>query len=113
MRFSSGRSITKQMSFCEEDCVTNRTFARVADVAANDLARTSVRPTIPGPPTVTSVTSRMAVRAFTPLRVDFPDAEIFVPGFSGSKLLRIPDWYACGCYWAESVWVQDFCTEVG
>jgi len=35
------------------------------------------------------VTSLMAVRAFTPPPDESPFAVIFVPGFSGLKLLRI------------------------
>ena len=44
---------------------------------------------MPGPPTVISVTLRMAVRALTPPPLELPRAVIFVPGFSGEKLLRI------------------------
>ena len=88
VRFSSEEEITKQMSFCEEDCETKSTLVRSAAVAANDLASTSGSPTIPGPPTVMSVTPRIAVSALTP-PLELPRAVIFVPGFSGAKLLRI------------------------
>src|SRR2546421_4181764 len=52
----------KQMSFCEEDCEIRRTLARTSAVVENVRPTTSGNPTIPGPPTLINVTSRMAVR---------------------------------------------------
>jgi len=54
-----------------------------------DEAKKAGKPTIPGPPTLISVTSRMAVSAFTPPPMLRPSGVIFVPGRSGAKLLRI------------------------
>src|SRR5215472_10044857 len=56
----------KQMSFCEEDCEISSTSARSSAVVEKVRPTTSVTPTIPGPPTLISATSRIAVNALTP-----------------------------------------------
>src|SRR6266403_968278 len=56
----------KQISFCEDDCEMRSTFARTSAVVENVRPNTSGTPTIPGPPTLINVTSRIAVSAFTP-----------------------------------------------
>ena len=79
----------KQISFCEEDCEIRRTLARTSAVVENVRPSTSGNPTIPGPPTLINVTSRMAVSAFTPPPMLRPSGVIFVPGRSHAKLFRI------------------------
>ncbi len=79
----------KQISFCEEDCEISSTFARNSAVVENVRPTTSGTPTIPGPPTLISATSRIAVNAFTPPPMLRPCREIFVPVCIGVKLLRI------------------------
>src|SRR5277367_1447796 len=89
VRLASEEKTMKQISFCEEDCEISRTFARTLAVVENVRPTTSGRPTIPGPPTAMSETSRMAVSALTPALEAWPCGVIFVPGCSGSKVLRI------------------------
>ena len=67
----------------------SKTLARTSAVVENVRPTTSGKPTIPGPPTLINVTSRIAVNAFTPPPMLRPSGVIFVPGFSGVKLLRI------------------------
>ena len=54
------------MSFCEDDCEISSTLACTSAVVEKVRPTTSGTPTIPGPPTVMSATSRIAVSAFTP-----------------------------------------------
>jgi hypothetical protein len=61
-----GNLFTRSNSFCEDDCEISSTFARISAVVENVRPTTSGNPTIPGPPTLISVTSRIAVSAFTP-----------------------------------------------
>jgi len=89
VRCASAVETIKQISFCEDDCEINKTFARTSAVVENVLPKTSGNPTIPGPPTLMSVTSRMAVSALTPPPMLRPSGVIFVPSRSGEKLLRI------------------------
>src|SRR5580698_10938846 len=79
----------KQITFCDEDCEISTTFARTLEVVENVWPTTSGRPTIPGPPTAMSETSRMAVSAFTPALELRPCGVILVPGCSGWNVLRI------------------------
>ena len=88
VRSASEEETLKQMSFCEEDCEIIRTLARTSAIVEKVRPTTSVSPTMPGPPRLISVTSRMAVRAFTPVFAP-PLGVILVPRFSGVKLLRI------------------------
>src|SRR6202041_1408455 len=89
VRLASAEATIKQISFCEDDCEISRTLARTFAVVENVRPTTSGRPTIPGPPSAMRDASLIAVSAFAPPPLLRPCGVIFVPGFSGAKLLRI------------------------
>src|SRR5437016_3777544 len=83
VRLATEDETTRQMSFWEDDCEISSTLARTAAVVAKVRPSTSGTPTIPGPPTVISATSLIAVSALTPPLFGGPAGVIFVPGRSG------------------------------
>src|SRR5882672_5235383 len=89
VRTASAACTTKQMLSCEDDCEIITMFARTEAVATNMRAEMSGTPMIPGPATVISATSRVAVTAFTHCAEGRAVCVILVPGLCGSKLLRI------------------------
>src|SRR5271155_2279672 len=97
VRFASEEATMKQISFCEEDCEINKTFARAFDVVEKVRPTTSGTPTIPGPPTVISVTSFTAVSALTPPPLLLPCGVILVPVRSGSKRFGVQHFGAKVC----------------
>ena len=101
----------------EADIILRRRLRNQQDVGPHFCRRrkcaptTSGRPTIPGPPSAISETSLIAVSAFAPPPLLRPCGVIFVPAFSGAKLLRIQTGISCGITRAESsdakLWLQN------
>ncbi len=68
---------------------------------------------MPGPPTVISVTSRIAVRALTPPPVSTAVGGDFCAGFFRREGVADPDRDAGSGDRAQRVGMQNFCAEVG
>ena len=89
VRFSSSEEITKQISFCDEDCETKSTLARNAG-GGRKRSRQHVGEAHDAGSAhgdhgdVADRGERLHAAV-----LDLPRAVIWVPGFSGAKLLRI------------------------
>ena len=113
MRFASEEETIKQISFCEEDCEISSTLARTLAVVENVRPTTSGRPTIPGPPTAISETSRMAVSAFTPPLEAAALRRDFRAGIFGLKGIANPNGNARLHHSAQRFGMQHFRAEIG
>ena len=103
----------KQMSFCEDDCEISSTFACSSAVVENVRPTTSGTPTIPGPPTVMSATSRIAVSALTPPPLLRPCGVIFVPDALGREAVADPHGNACLFHGTQRFRMQHLGAEIG
>ena len=112
MRLASEEKTMKQISFCEEDCEISRTFARTLAVVENVRPTTSGRPTIPGPPTAMSETSRMAVSAFTPALEAAALRRDFCAGMLRLESVANPHGDAGFRHGAQRLGMQHFCAEM-
>ena len=103
----------KQISFCDDDCEISKMLACTSAVVENVRPTTSGTPTIPGPPTVISATSRMAVSAFTPPPLLRPLGSDLRAGLLGRETISNPNGNARLRHGAQRLRMKHLRAEIG